>query len=267
LQELILFRTVKIIQKIEFSNSIKWQKELSDIRFENLYFIFIKTNYMTWKSILIIVSLALIYNLLSAQDYIVTWTNDTIQCKMVNDPKKEKIPGAKKARFGYQTIFAWLPNNKLSSFTANDLKGYYRSKRGPKYYPWLPGNYVSHYKPGIMGTEPGMKMRTSKDSVWAFLRRVVTGKYLHLYDFYETEMDGAIHEFYVVPANDTLHRAYRIVRKSDLQKYFADAPLTLQRLKSKRFRRKYKHMLALFMQYNYEKAGKINELPEKFRSK
>ncbi|MCX6317348.1 MAG: hypothetical protein NTW29_08655 [Bacteroidetes bacterium] len=67
---------------------------------------------------------------LRAQDYIITLNNDTLPCRMVQDPRKTGLRPAGNYRDGYSRIAVLFPGDSLRVFDPGQIRGYYRNTHG-----------------------------------------------------------------------------------------------------------------------------------------
>jgi hypothetical protein len=130
--------------------------------------------YMKKIFLLLYISFTLCGN---AQDYIVTWNNDTLKTRLPTDPAREKLKPAYKFKNGYLYLPAVLNKDSLRVYEAGQIKAYYREKHG-KYL--LCGGHFESVRTAI-----GDKQQTTAEGKpatrWYFMAPVLKGKYASLY--------------------------------------------------------------------------------------
>lgn len=202
-------------------------------------------------------------------DYIVSWTGDTIRCRMVTSKEAQSMPLARRERFWTQVFFAWDNSGRLRTYRPGDLKAFHRKKKVSRKFNWPSGLHESYVIP-LKSTSWSIlfdERPVGRDSAWAYLRQVVRGNYLGLYTFSEWDGDHHWFNYYATITGDSLRRAHAFDRKSELESYLADAPKSLSLLRNLSWRKKVRHqnLIALFIHYNYERAALLHQLPERYR--
>ena len=67
-----------------------------------------------------------------SQDFIITWQNDTIPCKLPGDAKEIGLKPTRKYHNGYERVTALFQNDSLRVINAGEIFGYFRQKHGKK---------------------------------------------------------------------------------------------------------------------------------------
>lgn len=205
----------------------------------------------------------------SLPDYVVSWQGDTIRCRMITAAEAKKMPLVRRERFWTQVFFAWDSSGRLRTYRPGDLKAFHRKKSTSRKFFWAPGLHESYVMPLISSSWSRIQEErpVGPDSAWAYLRQVVRGNYMGLYTY--SEWDGDFHWFgyYAIKTGDSLRRAHAFEKKSELEPYVADAPNTTTLLRTLNWRKKerYKNLIALFIHYNFERAGRLHNLPERYK--
>jgi len=117
-----------------------------------------------------------------AQDYIITWSGDTLSCVLPGKPGKEGIRPAAKYHNGHIRVVAFFPNDSVRVLEAGQVKGYFRSRHGKSLL--CDGHF-----------EAKKIYRKGRDTVWYFMNRVVEGKFASLYVVY-LRADRRIYRYY-----------------------------------------------------------------------
>ena len=65
-----------------------------------------------------------------AQDYIITWNNDTLYCELPANPSKKGFRPRADNKNGYFKLVAIFPNDSVRVFKPGEIMGYYRAKHG-----------------------------------------------------------------------------------------------------------------------------------------
>lgn len=132
-----------------------------------------------------------------AQDYIITWQNDTISCTLPGNIKKTGIKPIWKYQNGYQSIVTVFSNDSIRVINAGEIKGYSRQEHGKR----LLCNGVFEAKKIIGDTKN--KLTTTEgenpgeDEPWYFLSRIVQGKYASLYIHYTYQRSSIASSYYL----------------------------------------------------------------------
>jgi hypothetical protein len=113
-----------------------------------------------------------------AQDYIITWNNDTIPCELPANPQKAGFRPRAEHNNGYFKLAAIFPNDSVRVINPGEIKGYYRAKHGRRLL--CDGNFHS-----VKMVEPH-KLQTDADGgkeepVWYFMIAEEIGEYASMY--------------------------------------------------------------------------------------
>jgi hypothetical protein len=112
-----------------------------------------------------------------AQDYVITWDNDTVACTFPAKPGKEGLRPARKYENGYLRVPAIFAGDSIRVLRAGEVKGYFRKAHGK--YLLCNGFFESRkIVPGAGVYE------NEQDNQWYFMNRVLEGKYASLYMIY-----------------------------------------------------------------------------------
>lgn len=106
-----------------------------------------------------------------AQDYIITWQNDTVYCRLPENPRKEGIRPAGKYHNGHIRFAAFFGEDSLRILEPKQVKGYFREKHGKKLL--CDGHFDAR-----KAIYPG------RDTSWYYMSRTVQGEYASLYTAY-----------------------------------------------------------------------------------
>lgn len=123
------------------------------------------------KKIHILQCLMLTTQVALSQDYVVTWKDDTLHCRLPEKPGKEGIRPAMKYENGHIRFLAIFPNDSIRVLEAGQVKGYYRQKHG---------RYL--LCDGVFEAKKFAWPR--RDTNWYFMSRVAEGKFATLYRIY-----------------------------------------------------------------------------------
>jgi hypothetical protein len=113
----------------------------------------------------------------NAQDYIVTWSNDTLKTTFPTNPAKERLKPAYKFKNGYLYLPAVFNNDSLRVYRAGEIKAYYREKHGKNL---LCDGHFESVKAAV-GTRPQRTEEGKLATNWYFMVPVEKGKYASLY--------------------------------------------------------------------------------------
>lgn len=152
-----------------------------------------------------------------AQDYIVTWTNDTIACRLSANPKKDRLKPLAKYKNGHERIVSFFDNDSLRTIEPGKIKSYYRKDHGTSLL--CNGYFDSKLHFFQPKKEKKKKYRATN---WYFLQRVVEGKYASLYLGYFTYGDGCTDDAWYIsrPGTDT---AWSLMGKKHAVELLSDA--------------------------------------------
>ncbi len=118
---------------------------------------------------------------LAAQDYIVTWKNDTLPCVFPDKPGKEGFRPVAKFENGHIRVLTYFPNDSVRAIEAGHIRSYSRAKHGRG----LLCNGVFDAK--MIGDKEKTiadPTRFRADNNWYFMRRVEEGPFATLYIVY-----------------------------------------------------------------------------------
>jgi hypothetical protein len=85
---------------------------------------------MQVQSIFAVMLLILIPVTSQAQDYIITWNDDTLRCELPSNPADAGFRPRANHKNGYLRVAAIFPNDSVRVIDAGEIKGYYRAKHG-----------------------------------------------------------------------------------------------------------------------------------------
>lgn len=132
-----------------------------------------------------------------AQDYIITWQNDTIACKLPGDIKKAGLKPVWKYDDGYEKVVTVFENDSVRIINAGEIKGYSRKEHGKGLL--CDGNFEAKQI-----VTQGQSKRTlveekgpAKNLEWHFLSRIVEGKYATLYIRYDSDGTCIFSSYYL----------------------------------------------------------------------
>lgn len=113
-----------------------------------------------------------------AQDYIITWNNDTIASELPANPQKAGFRPKAEHNNGYLKLAAIFSNDSVRVINPGEIKGYYRAKHGRRLL--CDGNFHS-----VKMVEPN-KLHIDADGrqeepVWYFMIAEETGAYASMY--------------------------------------------------------------------------------------
>lgn len=113
-----------------------------------------------------------------AQDYLITWNNDTVYCQLPANPAGEGFRPKGQHKNGYKTLAVIFKNDSIRVINAGEIKGYYRSKHGKGLL--CDGMFYSVKVPktGRMATDAEGKL-SGHD--WYFMAVDLIGEYASLY--------------------------------------------------------------------------------------
>ncbi|MES2775283.1 MAG: hypothetical protein V4722_13930 [Bacteroidota bacterium] len=139
------------------------------------------------KLFLLLFSVSCAISKIYSQNYIVTWTNDTVSCTFPNKPKKEGLKPAYKYENGYERVAAIFPEDSIRIIEAGQVKSYTRNEHGKGLL--CNGTF---YAKKIDDDSPKQIDETEKDKKWHFMQKVSAGPFATLYMQYSRANDGCI---------------------------------------------------------------------------
>ena len=167
------------------------------------------------KSLFVALSLLYIIPKAKAQDYIVTWNNDTITCIMPPKPAKDGLKPSHKYENGYEKFAAIFSADSIRIIDAGQVKSYSREKHGKG----LLCNGIFDAKK-IAGNTRKEIGELKKNEKWVFMQRVSTGPYAKLYIHYSRASDGCIiSNYYFALAGDNPNHVVYVDSKKMLLYY------------------------------------------------
>lgn len=136
---------------------------------------------------------------LAAQDYIVTWKNDTLSCVFPDKPGKEGFRPAFKFENGHVRVLTYFPNDSVRAIEAGEIRSYSRSKHGTG----LLCNGVFDAKK-IDNRDRAMvdPYRLRDERPWYFMRRVEEGPFATLYILYTYSGRRISFSYYLCRSDD-----------------------------------------------------------------
>ncbi len=209
------------------------------------------------KSLFVTLSLVFTAYQATAQDYIVTWNNDTIPCIMPPKPAKEGLRPSYRYENGYEKFAAIISKDSMRIIEAGQVKSYSRGKHGKGLL--CNGIFDAKKIAGDTRKEIGL---LKKDEQWFFMQRVSTGPYAKLYIQYSKASDGCIvPNYYFSFASDNHDGVVYIgSKKSALKLLMKDAAIAPQ-LEKLQYRKSLKGYIDIIEAYNrlkQEAESKLN---------
>lgn len=193
-----------------------------------------------------------------AQDYIVTWNNDTIKCTMPPKPAKEGLKPSYKFENGYEKFAAIFSADSLRIIEAGQVKTYKREKHGKR----LLCNGVFDAKK-IAGTSRKQIGESDKDKKWVFMQRVSTGPYAKLYIQYSRAFDGCIisNYYFSFAGDDPNYVVYADSKKNAIKLLMQDADVApkLEKFKYRKSSKGYTDIVEEYNRLKKEAAGNQNK--------
>lgn len=120
------------------------------------------------------------------QDYIITWENDTIACKLPGSSNEVGLKPRNKYEDGYQRIAAVFADDSMRVINAGEIKGYSRKKHGKRL---LCDGFFEAKQIIFLDTKKRTlvdeRKDTEKNKPWVFMNRLIEGKYASLYIVYQ----------------------------------------------------------------------------------
>lgn len=180
------------------------------------------------------------YSAVSAQDYIITWANDTINCTFPQKPGKIGFRPAGKYENGHVRVLTIFPGDSIRAIEAGDVKAYYRLKHGKEL---LCNGYFEAKKVKETDWQSNDAIPGNKGNAWYFMNQVVKGKYASLYMVYIWRGSKTPAPFYFVSKYndpDSLQPAWLGTRKK-LVEIFSDRDLkeAMQPVLDRKARKRY----------------------------
>ncbi|MDZ4794303.1 MAG: hypothetical protein SGI83_08515 [Bacteroidota bacterium] len=132
------------------------------------------------KYILFCISLLFVFDI-SAQDYVVSWNNDTSACKMPEKPWKDGLRPSGLYDNGHVRTVAFFPTDSVRIIEPGKVKGYFRHKHGKRY---LCDGYFESRKINEQSLLNLHRNNNESNNPWGFMQAIVKGKYATLYLLY-----------------------------------------------------------------------------------
>jgi hypothetical protein len=193
-----------------------------------------------------------------AQDYVITWSNDTVYCVFPEKPGKEGMRPASKYENGHVRVLTFFPNDSVRVVEAGSIKGYYREKHGKSLL--CNGKFISQRvrKEDVYLT--GLARRDS-NSDWFFMNEVHTGKHASLYLIYLHSGSQVPTAFYFVQKHikGSSLDPIRISTRKNLVEIFSDPDIAgeMKPVLQKKGRKKYVHIIKEYNRLKEEAASKL----------
>ncbi len=132
-----------------------------------------------------------------AQDYIITWNNDTLYCELPANPSKAGFRPRADNKNGYFKLAAIFPNDSARVFKPGEIKGYYRAKHGKQLL--CDGMFYS-----VQSVRPNRPL-TDGDSKkgggdWYFMLAEEVGEYASMYKV--MELNKRLNSYYYAVKHD-----------------------------------------------------------------
>lgn len=183
-----------------------------------------------------------------AQDYIITWKNDTLHCEMPGEPRKKGLRPVWKYKDGYYQVAAIFPGDSIRVYEPGQIRGYYRKKHGDGLL--CDGNFHSIQVP----EGDGFKTRTGAAPAytWRFLLLETQGEYVSMYKL--LWWGRRLHTTYYAVKHQGPDKdiAYYLTSRKRLRKVLADEDIREYMLAAIQKTGKYKELIA---EYNRLKAA------------
>lgn len=186
-----------------------------------------------------------------AQDYVVTWDADTLQCIFPDKPRKEGVKPGSKYENGHIRLLAHFENDSIRVIEAGDIKGYFRKKHGKSLL--CDGFFES-----VELTEQEQRYIYSgrnDGKRWYFLNRIFPGKYASLYVMYISRTSGPPSSFYFVKKMDHENTKPVLVRSWKQVFDHLHDPVISADFKAENYKGKQKEYLHIVKEYNRLKEG------------
>lgn len=186
-----------------------------------------------------------------AQDYIVTWKNDTIVCQLPGDAKKAGFKPVWKYEDGYERIVAFFNGDSVRVISAGEIKGYSRQKHGKRL---LCDGFFEAKQIIFLGTKKRTLVdetkNTEKSKPWVFMNRLIDGKYANLYIVYQLTGDGYEASYYLsrhgVEASNTVMPFFN---KKKMIELMSDSDIASE-MKAFRYKKSNKGFAEIVNEYN-----------------
>lgn len=179
----------------------------------------------------------LISTLSFGQDYIISWKGDTLQCRLVQDPKKERLKPVYKFRNGHLRMAVVFPNDSIRTYDAGQIRGYYRKTHGKSFL--CDGHFES------------VRYRwNNRDSTWYFMNRLFKGTHAGLYRVWLRTSDRQSADYYLyLPHAPGSQKFFYIEGFSTLRKMLSEPEVAAQ-MKPYFSSRKVRHYENIVRQYD-----------------
>jgi hypothetical protein len=152
----------------------------------------------------------------AAQDYIISWTGDTVNCRMLADPAREKLRPRYKYLNGHYRLAVVFNSDSLRVLEAGDVKAYYRKHHGKNFLcnGFFEAKKISTAaKTGLSGN-----LAADPNYQWYFMRQVVKGDYASLHAVYTTRGSRASLSYYISMAGpDSLYSKFFSTKRKALR--------------------------------------------------
>lgn len=193
-----------------------------------------------------------------AQDYVITWTNDTMYCVFPEKPGKEGMRPASKYENGHVRVLTFFPNDSVRVVEAGAIKGYYREKHGKSLL--CNGKFISQRVSKEDNYVAGLARRDS-NSDWFFMNEVHAGKHASLYLVYLYSGSQVPTAFYFVQKHikGSSLDPIRISTRKKLVEIFSDPDIAegMKPVLQKKGRKNYVHIITEYNQLKEEAASKL----------
>jgi len=197
-------------------------------------------------SLLLCVQVFTLFLCAQAQDHVITWDADTMQCIFPDKPRKEGVRPGSKYENGHIRLLAHFENDSIRVIEAGDIKGYFRKKHGKSLL--CDGVFES-----VEVTEQEQRYIYSgrnDGKRWYFLNRIFSGKYASLYVMYISRTSGPPSSFYFVRKMD--HEKIKPVLLRNWKQVFDHLhdPVINADFKAENYKGKQKNYLHIVKEYN-----------------
>lgn len=202
-------------------------------------------------SLLLCVQVFTLFLFAQAQDHVITWDADTLQCIFPDKPRKEGVRPGSKFENGHIRLLAHFKNDSVRVIEAGDVKGYSRKKNGKSLL--CDGVFES-----VEVTEQEQRYIYSgrnDGKRWYFLSRIFSGKYASLYVMYLSRTLGPPSSFYFVRKMD--HEKIKPVLLRNWKQVFDHLhdPVISEEFKAENYKGRQKNYLHIVKEYNRLKEG------------
>lgn len=197
-------------------------------------------------SLLLCVQVFTLFLCAQAQDHVITWDADTLQCIFPDKPRKEGVRPGSKYENGHIRLLAHFENDSIRVIEAGDIKRYSRKKHGKSLL--CDGVFES-----VEVTEQEQRYIYSgrnDGKRWYFLNRIFSGKYASLYVMYISRTSGPPSSFYFVRKMD--HEKIKPVLLRNWKQVFDHLhdPVINADFKAENYKGKQKNYLHIVKEYN-----------------